>query len=97
MPRQEDVGRVDVLPDARIGQWSVARGAAVALFDPQGRYLGDGTMGFIRGDEIRIDVDRRDALEVAYVVAVNPDDKEMRIFIRHRPGVGQPLVGGSTR
>jgi hypothetical protein len=97
MPCNEDGCRLDVLPDPRIGQGSVARGAVVSLFDPQGRYLGDGTMGAIRGEEIRIDVDRCDATEVAYVVAMDAEGDAVRVFIRHRPGVAQAPGGGSTR
>jgi hypothetical protein len=95
MPCRQAGEQPEVLPVAGVGHGgSIARGSAVALFDPQGRYLGDGTMGVVRGDEIRIDVDRCDAVEVAYFVAVNPDDGAVRVFIRHRPGAGQAPGGG---
>lgn len=75
----------DALPEAMAGPGPIARGAAVSLFDPRGRYLGEGTMGSIRGDEARIDVDLGDAVEVGFVVAGNGIDGEMRLFIRDRP------------
>ncbi|HEY5995775.1 MAG TPA: hypothetical protein VIU29_02085 [Candidatus Deferrimicrobiaceae bacterium] len=81
MPCREAGERLEVHPIAGFGHGSIAPGSAVALFDPQGRYLGDGTMGGTRGDGIGVDVDRIAASEVAYVVAVSPDGEEMRVFV----------------
>ena len=66
---------------------SFVTGAEVSVFDPQGHYICGGTVKSIYEDEIYVDVDKNDAVEIGFVVAMNVAKGEALALINQRKDI----------
>jgi polar amino acid transport system substrate-binding protein len=66
---------------------SFVAGADVSVFDPQGHYICGGTVKSIYEDEVYVDVDKSDAVEVGFVVAMNVAKGEALALINQRKDI----------
>ncbi|MFA6147898.1 MAG: transporter substrate-binding domain-containing protein [bacterium] len=63
---------------------SLVTGADVSVFDPQGHYICGGTVKSTYEDEAYVDVDKSDAVETGFVVAMNVAKGEAAALINQR-------------
>jgi len=68
---------------------SFVTGADVSVFDPQGHYICGGTVKSIYEDEVYVDVEKSDAVEVGFVVAMNVAKGEASALVKKR----QTIIG----
>jgi 3-dehydroquinate synthetase len=61
--------------------------ASVLVFDPQGHYICGGAVKSIYEDEVYVDVDKGDAVEVGFVVAMNATRGEGLALVNQRKDV----------
>ena len=66
---------------------SFVTGAGVLVFDPQGHYICGGAVKSIYEDEVYVDVDKSDAVEVGFVVAMNVAKGEALALVNQRQDV----------
>ena len=57
------------------------------MFDPQGHYICGGTVKSIYEDEVYVDVDKSDAVEISFVVAMNVAKGEALALIKQRQDI----------
>ncbi|MGE5844589.1 MAG: ABC transporter substrate-binding protein [Syntrophaceae bacterium] len=66
---------------------SFVTGADVSVFDPQGHYICGGTVKSIYEDEVYVDVDKSDAVEIGFVIAMNVAEGEALALINERQDI----------
>jgi polar amino acid transport system substrate-binding protein len=76
---------------------SFVTGANVSVFDPQGHYICGGTVKSIYEDEVYVDVDKTDAVEIGFVVAMNVAKGEALALVKKRQDIIASLKAESKK